>query len=790
MVLGKANAGHPTEVPGAAHEEGAARVPKGAAAPRTGSVASDAPPKTGRGKRRPTQPTPPSPGTAPGDSLVRVAIVGGGCAGLAAAWELSRCPGYEVQVFEQSYRLGGKGASGRDEYGRIHEHGLHVWLGFYENAFRMMRECYDEVAANDWGPHRSSGEQRLAHATLKDAFFAEPSIGVGGHDLDSVFTVWSGLLPPAKGLPGEPLDVQTNPYTLASYLLRSLDLVKTLLMSSVASPSRGVAPVEQLNDPATAEELVAVISRWLQAGALTSVAAALQAMTLIERWVRHVDASRKRTGQVLKVLVAVASLMRKTLSELASCDEKLRWKTEMVDIVLAISVGLLRDRVLFRRSGFDAINHLDYRDWLSRHGATRAALDSRFIAGIYELVFAFEDGDPKRPAFAAGVALRSALRMFFTYRGAMFWRMRSGMGDAVIAPLYKAMLDPSKPGKGLRERSKVRFHLMHRLSRVGLTKARDGRLYVTALDFATTGDPERLQAVNHAALDHFGCWPNDDTHLARLAGTAKGKSEKRIGEHFDAVIFALGVDDFIAVLRGKRQGDRGLFEQLPERWSRMAEKSRTVATQAAQVWLNADFKSLGWQSGPGIITALDLASFETWADMTHTLASERAWRRTKGGDFDAALEGARAVAYLCSTLSDAEIAQNRGNAGKLAGQSLLKFLERDARAVWPRAFDGGLTAMDRVSHPGGPFVRDLVEQYARANAAGSDRYTLSSPGSIAARISPLDASVANMTIAGDWTACGLDAGCVEAAVMSGKLAAHAISGGTPSLSSIVGYDHP
>ena len=33
-----------------------------------------------------------------------------------------------------------------------------------------------------------------------------------------------------------------------------------------------------------------------------------------------------------------------------------------------------------------------------------------------------------------------------------------------------------------------------------------------------------------------------------------------------------------------------------------------------------------------------------------------------------------------------------------------------------------------------------------------------------------------MTIAGDWTACGLDAGCVEAAVMSGMLAAHAISG--------------
>ena len=47
-----------------------------------------------------------------------------------------------------------------------------------------------------------------------------------------------------------------------------------------------------------------------------------------------------------------------------------------------------------------------------------------------------------------------------------------------------------------------------------------------------------------------------------------------------------------------------------------------------------------------------------------------------------------------------------------------------------------------------------------------------------------------MTIAGDWTACGLDVGCVEAAVMSGMLAAHAITGDEPALESIIGYDHP
>ena len=71
----------------------------------------------------------------------------------------------------------------------------------------------------------------------------------------------------------------------------------------------------------------------------------------------------------------------------------------------------------------------------------------------------------------------------------------------------------------------------------------------------------------------------------------------------------------------------------------------------------------------------------------------------------------------------------------------------------------------------------------------SDRYSLSLPGSLVYRISHLDPTYDNLTIAGDWTDCGFNAGCVEAAVMSGRLAAHALSL-SPPLAAIVGYDHP
>jgi uncharacterized protein with NAD-binding domain and iron-sulfur cluster len=82
---------------------------------------------------------------------------------MVAAFELTRpelAGRFEVTVYQPGWRLGGKGASGRGLNGasrRIEEHGLHVWFGFYENAFAVMRDAYQELAANGdtAGPFRT-----------------------------------------------------------------------------------------------------------------------------------------------------------------------------------------------------------------------------------------------------------------------------------------------------------------------------------------------------------------------------------------------------------------------------------------------------------------------------------------------------------------------------------------------------------------------------------------------------------------------------------------------------------
>jgi uncharacterized protein with NAD-binding domain and iron-sulfur cluster len=176
--------------------------------------------------------------------VTRVAIVGGGFAGIAAAWSLSQQKDFQVDIYEKSWRLGGKTASARADGDYIVDNSLGVWLGFYENAFRMMRQCYAEVERYKWGPEANAGEV-LLFGRMEDAFFPEPNVGVWGRSPKTSaetlnpspdWAVWSAYLPPANGLPGEPMDENSNPFTLASYLFRSFELLKTLTLSVIRAP--------------------------------------------------------------------------------------------------------------------------------------------------------------------------------------------------------------------------------------------------------------------------------------------------------------------------------------------------------------------------------------------------------------------------------------------------------------------------------------------------------------------------------------------------------------------------
>src|SRR5437868_1693123 len=103
-------------------------------------------------------------------TIKKIAILGSGPSAIATAFEITSQPDwqqkYEITIYQMGWRVGGKCATGRGDSGRIEEHGWHVWLGFYENAFNLMRRCYDELGRTPDQPFATIDEAFKIHTYL------------------------------------------------------------------------------------------------------------------------------------------------------------------------------------------------------------------------------------------------------------------------------------------------------------------------------------------------------------------------------------------------------------------------------------------------------------------------------------------------------------------------------------------------------------------------------------------------------------------------------------------------
>src|SRR5207253_7424608 len=141
----------------------------------------------------------------------RVVILGGGPSGMTTAYYLSD-PSlngkYDITVYQYGWRLGGKGACSRDpENGmRIQEHGLHQFLGFYDNAFRMIRELWPQWKRAPQTPFPTWDK---AFTTQKQITFMQQTKR-GWEPWNLAPPVWPGL----AGDDGEPASADLLPRQL------------------------------------------------------------------------------------------------------------------------------------------------------------------------------------------------------------------------------------------------------------------------------------------------------------------------------------------------------------------------------------------------------------------------------------------------------------------------------------------------------------------------------------------------------------------------------------------------
>lgn len=679
----------------------------------------------------------------------KLAVLGGGIAALSAVYELTDAPDWRerfaITVYQMGWRLGGKGASGRNPAAgdRIEEHGLHILMGFYENTHRLLRRCYAALARPDGAPF----------ARWEDAFKPHDFVLHQERFQDE----WIDWPVEQEILPGEPGDGGPIP-TTRDYLLRLLDYVEAQYEgSSIVELGDDAAPAPM--DPLTAAQL----ARLAKFADLAAAPAPRAGLTLARQLL---VASDDDHALVVALLDRFRRWYGAALGPLRTCHTKAFQAWVAADYALTIARGMLCDRVL--HSGFDPLDDEDFTQWMRRHGAGEQTLRSALCKAIYVLAFAYRDGREDRADIGAGTGLRTILRLTFGYKRSVFWLMQAGMGEVVFAPLYLVL-----------RRRGVRFAFFHRVQRLRLDAAGHG---VEAIEVAEQATP-RGEYEPLFDVDGLPCWPCEPHHDQLFEGAALRAGGinleswwapwqdprtrlLRRGVDFDRVLLGIPVSCL-------RELCAEIVERDP-RWRAMIDGLSAIQTQGVQLWLRGDASALGWVM-PRAVASNGDAPLNVWADMTHLLPREH-WRDGGGAPGH--------LLYFCGAMETAAHVPGRSDSDFPAREaartreSMRRWLVANTARTLPGAIDPhGEFAWALLLDPSdrtGP--ARLAAQVARANIDPTELYILSVQGSLRHRLRCDESGLDNLVLTGDWLRNGLNIGCIESAVMSGMQAARALSG--------------
>lgn len=667
----------------------------------------------------------------------KVAILGGGMSALTAAYEImtGSAPGeYEITVYQLGWRLGGKLATGRNYLvdDRIEEHGIHVLFGSYENVFYCLRRVLADLAIDDW---QSLFQQRSSFTAMEET---------GG------WRVWNLTFP--QGMPGLSRDPQALP---GDALFANEDATQVPEMVSDALewiPQRLAQMLSRHGwiGRRIARCFEAHVQRGRDAGRHPELEVWLtKALRLIYRFHRtHWIASH-----ALRWIPAVSRLR-----------DELRHIWILAELALVGLVGL-------RRAGnedktFEDLDDQDLREWLDSNSLlgsqiSRTTRDSAVLRMIYELIFAYRDGDVNRPALAAGTALRAVLRLFLDYRGAFVWAMKRG-SETLVTPFYKVL-----------KQQGVKFEFFHRVDELVAENDTVSRVRMS-IQARAIGEYDPLYKGNswpatpkYGDLEPGSGLDTGDEFKPPLMGKnleydrtrarPVGSKEIVFGEDYDTLVLALPPDEL--KLRANFAGD--------SQWQAMLCGLNTTATVAAQLWLDQDTQELGWRDAIPATVGTYAQPLPDWIDLGQTIDYE-------GWPDD---DKPRSVIYLVGTLPARSKARDLRLETREAGQMVGQWLTRSSKRIWPEATDGRSFEWRLLHDASGEEgeVR-LQSQYYRMNLDRAERYTLSLPGTTRTRLRADESRYRNLVVCGDWTDNGLNVGAVEAAVMSGRQAARAVLG--------------
>lgn len=685
----------------------------------------------------------------------RVVIIGGGIGALTAAYYLSD-PAlngkYQISIHTMGWRLGGKGASGRNAavHQRIEEHGLHIWFGCYHNALNLMSAAYKEMARPQGAPL----------ATMDEAFKPQSDL-VLMERVEDEWRTWPIRFPE---LPATDDDVPT----VLGFIKRQIFWLRGRVEAHGGPAERAIDEMFDAFEWGEGElERIASLFGGQDTARRQSVVDLLQRSEACAGCLSddYHEVKSQHIGPISDLLKLTARALWWVLKDNLPEDNIERRLWILTYLGITFVRGMIDDE-LYRR-GFGAVEDEEFRAWLRRNSSMagvadglpdRLAFESPNVQAFYDAAFCYLDGNNETPNVSATVALRCMLRVLLDYRGAFVYEMQAGMGDTVFTPFYEIL---KKRG--------VEINFFERLTDVELAGAGGSIQRIEISRQVKLGRPYQPLVT----VKDLPCWPSEPLYHQIEDGSELQRSGANL-EHWDSGWSDTGGSyalekgrDFDWLVLGISymvlpQVSAALAVASTE-WRKMIHGLNATATQAWQAWFVPNRAELGMQGPPAIIGAY-VEPFSSLVDFSHLIPRE-----------DWPANAVNFLAYDCGVMQTGPGSDLKAVFGRLRS-----FMTTDAQPIWPDASeraDPDHLRWDVLWAPAGVSgITRLEHQYWRANTDPTEQYVLSIAGTGGARLKAKPADFDNLVIAGEWTDTGLNISSVETATMSGMQAARAISG--------------
>ena len=746
-----------------------------------------------------------------------IAIIGGGPAGLSAAFHLAQKDewdkDYSITVYQPGWRLGGKGATGRnEEYSwRIEEHGIHGFCRFYFNTWLMMKQVYDGLTDAD--------RKKLATGTIKEAFLPS-SLTYSVSSSHQCFHPEVARYRRTNELPWDENELKLDWDTILTILTKLLQIRDSVDENTAQKgkdiyQSFGDNPIKKL------------VRTWYSCG-FGLVRNVKKTEAAVSRALRQAGPGLLTDFQSIRE--QLDKVQKKVRSDIKSHSEKKLGHNRglaLLDILVAMFIGLIDDDLIGKE--IDEIDDKTIGEWLAAHGATVYSLTSQVFVAVPNILFSAPEGNGNEyPDLSAASWLTWTLRGLLG-KGDFFYFMAAGTGESVILPIYLYL-----------KRQGVKFEFFHKLKHVEFASSGANR-NVSALKFERQAEPaaSEYDPLIDIPLEIQGkarncwAWPNQP----KYADLVDGESKKDIDfEAWDGTppdqqySMTLSRADEILAGQEKEFFTHVVFAMPPSmiklvglgnegKWSDVNEHMKTTPTQAAQVWLTKSTEDLGWKIPTDSKPEVPPESLQHWryasANFPNPLNAMVAfddviaYEGWQSGSEASEIQSPKGLIYLCSQiqpLNEQDKAQDlvRVQSNLAASLRLMgNFFDDDGKLFMPdgetpgedekvERHDWMTVDFDLLYHVGeGEGLARLDSQYIRVNTDPMDAYVQAPAGSAGHRIHSWETGLVNAVAAGDWIYTGFNIGAFESAVTGGKLAAFALTN-VPELDSIVGFDflHP